>query len=360
MGVFVLMKLDYTITDPKQRNELVKQILAETPDPSPAYLESLGNYLVLCLEKEEKRQKKIITENRLATINRRETSYEGLVAQLENGEDGLYNLINENNKQTIFKPKITITQQDIETIPYMKQLRESIHFLEDSLKRANGRDAYIIKKTIIDLRKEQYILKDAYTMPVNVSSTRSMRGYIHFDDKTHTFDPDSGRPIVEGFSLMDPKVCSAILCNYSDLKEYSWDKLSEDTYYLMEDFDNISSKALAANDLYAHIVELKIDGKTNVYIQQAIQEEFGIKHSLEYISSLWRNKIPKLIALEAENQFLDYYYLNVKKGKYKRCSCCGEIKLAHNNYFTKNKTAKDGYYSICKKCRNAKARLKKS
>ena len=88
--------------------------------------------------------------------------------------------------------------------------------------------------------------------------------------------------------------------------------------------------------------------------------EFGIKHSLEYISSLWRNKIPKLIALEAENQFLDYYYLNVKKGKYKRCSCCGEIKLAHNNYFTKNKTAKDGYYSICKKCRNAKARSKKS
>ena len=109
MGVFVLMKLDYTITDPNQRNELVKQILAEIPDPSPAYLESLGNYLVLCLEKEEKRQKKIITENRLATINRRETSYEGLVAQLENGEDGRYNLINENNKQTIFKPKITIT-----------------------------------------------------------------------------------------------------------------------------------------------------------------------------------------------------------------------------------------------------------
>ena len=60
-------------------------------------------------KKEEKRQKKIITENRLATINRRETSYEGLVAQLENGEDGLYNWINEKNKQTIFKPKITIT-----------------------------------------------------------------------------------------------------------------------------------------------------------------------------------------------------------------------------------------------------------
>ena len=29
--------------------------------------------------------------------------------------------------------------------------------------------------------------------------------------------------------------------------------------------------------------------------------EFGIKHSLEYISSLWRKKIPKLIASQAED-----------------------------------------------------------
>ena len=34
-----------------------------------------------------------MTENRMVTINRRETSLEGLVAQFENGEDGIYNLI---------------------------------------------------------------------------------------------------------------------------------------------------------------------------------------------------------------------------------------------------------------------------
>lgn len=53
------------------------------------------------MEKEEKKQRKILTDNRLATVNKRETSFEGLVAQLENGEDGLYNLISE-NKQIIF------------------------------------------------------------------------------------------------------------------------------------------------------------------------------------------------------------------------------------------------------------------
>ena len=89
---------------------------------------------------------------------------------------------------------------------------------------------------------------------------------------------------------------------------------------------------------------------------EKIQEEFGIKHSVEYISSLWRNKIPKLIASEAEDRLLNWYFLNEMKGKYKKCSRCGEIKLAHNKYFSKNKTSKDGFYSICKCCRNSKAK----
>jgi hypothetical protein len=53
------------------------------------------------MEKQEKKQRKILTENRLTTVNKRETSFEGLVSQLENGEDGIYNLISE-NKNTIF------------------------------------------------------------------------------------------------------------------------------------------------------------------------------------------------------------------------------------------------------------------
>ena len=47
------------------------------------------------MEKQEKKQKQILTENRMTTVNKRETSYEGLVSQLENGEDGIYNLVNE-------------------------------------------------------------------------------------------------------------------------------------------------------------------------------------------------------------------------------------------------------------------------
>jgi hypothetical protein len=46
------------------------------------------------IEKKEDKDHTIMTENRMVTINRRETSLEGLVSQFENGEDGIYNLIN--------------------------------------------------------------------------------------------------------------------------------------------------------------------------------------------------------------------------------------------------------------------------
>jgi hypothetical protein len=105
------------------------------------------------MEKQEKKERKLLTENRMATVNKRETSFEGLVAQLENGEDGIYNMIT-NNKNVIFQPKVMITKKDVEEIPGLKELREAIKYWEERLKTASGRDAYIIKKAIIDLRKD--------------------------------------------------------------------------------------------------------------------------------------------------------------------------------------------------------------
>ena len=77
------------------------------------------------MEKQEKKQRKLLTENRMATINKRETSFEGLVGQLENGEDGIYNLV-ANDKKIIFQPKVTITKKDLEEIPPLRELRDGI------------------------------------------------------------------------------------------------------------------------------------------------------------------------------------------------------------------------------------------
>jgi hypothetical protein len=33
--------------------------------------------------------------------------------------------------------------------------------------------------------------------------------------------------------------------------------------------------------------------------------KYGIKHSVEYISALWRNKIPKLLAEQEKRDYLE-------------------------------------------------------
>ena len=351
----MIIKLDYTIDSPEERKKLVEKILEETPEPSEAYLEILANYLVLCMEKQEKKEKKILTDNRMTTVNKRESSVEGLVSQLENGEDGIYNLMNE-SKTTIFQPKVTITKKDLEEIPYLVQIRDAIKLWEQKLKTAQGKDAYIIKKAIIELRKDQYVIKNAFRKPIAFARITRSKSFKKLDDSYH-FDAE-GNIVPEGISFANPKIVSALLCNYSRLKEDSYGNFEGDLYYVMEDFDDLCDRALKDYPLYERIVTLKIDGKQNIEIQQDLIENFGVQHSLEYISSLWRNKIPNLISSTAEDDILYNHYLNIEKGKYKRCSRCGEIKLAHNKYFSKNKTSKDGFYSIGKCCRNSKGKKK--
>lgn len=346
-----MIKLDYSLQTPEERNELVKQILEENPEPNEKYLEILADYLILCMEKQEKKERKILTDNRMVTVNKRETSFEGLVSQFENGEDGIYNLITD-NKNTIFQPKVTITKKDLEEIQPLRQLREAIVMWEEKLKTATGRDAFIIKKTLIDLRKDQYVIKNAYRRPITLTKISHGKNLIMLDGEEWV--DEDGNVQNKGVSFCNPEVCSAFLCNYSKLKEDSYSNFESNTWYMIYDFENLVDKALADNPVYMRLVECKIDGMQNIDIQETLQMEFGIKHSVEYISSLWRKKIPGMIAAVAEDEFLNWYYLQVEPGKYKRCSRCGQIKLAHNKYFSKNKTSKDGFYSICKCCRNTK------
>ena len=223
------------------------------------------------------------------------------------------------------------------------------------MKTAEGRDALIIKKTLIELRKDQYIIKNAYRRPiVFTQAVRSSKNYIPLEGEV--IINNEGRAEPKGVSLLDPSVCSAILCNYSKLKQDSWGNFESDTWYLIYDFEKVCDEALKNHPLYMRIVEYKIDGMQNIDIQAAIQEEFGIKHSLEYISSLWRKKIPQMIASTAEDQYLDWYFTKEEKGQYKKCTRCGKVKLANNKYFSINKTSKDGWYSICKCCRSTKGK----
>ena len=141
------IKLDYKLKTIEERRDLVDKIVAQTPaaNLTSRYLEILGDYIMGAISKEERKEKKYLTENRLITINRRETSFEGLVEKFENGEDGIYNIMT-NDKNILLQPKAQITDHDVATIPGLRELRDAITQIDEACKAATGKRKYLLKK----------------------------------------------------------------------------------------------------------------------------------------------------------------------------------------------------------------------
>ena len=237
-------KLDYTLHSPEERSDFVKNLLKDLPPEklTNQYIEILSDYIIFAMDKKERKEKNILTENRMITVNKRETSYQGLVSKFENGEDGLYNLFNE-DKNVILTPKVSITKQDIEEIKPLKDLREAIEIVKEQEQKATGKRKFLLKKQIIEMCQNQYTIKGDFKQPMYGSNT--IKSFTKADLHDDIVIDAAGEPHNRGFiSFFNPKHISALLCNYSALKEDSYGNFIDDAYYLMQDLDNLIEKTL--------------------------------------------------------------------------------------------------------------------
>ncbi len=353
-------KLDYSLKTAKERADFVDNLLPNLTEEqltSERYMEILSDYIVSAMTPEEKKEKLILTENRMVTVNKRETSMQRIVESLENGEDGLWRMSIDNDKNVLLTHKKEISEKDLDEIKALRDLKEAIKIVEEIEKKAVGKNKYIAKKWLIEMHQEQYIIKDSYK-PVMASSGAAIKSLTKVNLEENITIDENGDPVSDcAVSFFNPNHICALLCNYSALKEDCWGNFSWDFWYLMEDLDILIEDTLRDDyPLYYKLLIYKIDGRLNIEIQKLLEEEFGITYTVEYLSSLWRNKIPKILSEKAKEKYLLWYYSHKEYGKWKKCSRCGKIKLAHNRFFSKNNTSKDGWYSICKECRNKKAK----
>lgn len=138
------LKLDFSLRTSEARIEYVENLLKENSDVyyNHKMLSYLSDYILFVgdkdqTKKEKKEEHSITTKNREATIEKRQISYEGIVASLENGEDGLQSMIR-NDKNQILDPKDPISPKDIEEIPGMQEYMNTIENLKYQLIKATG------------------------------------------------------------------------------------------------------------------------------------------------------------------------------------------------------------------------------
>jgi len=146
------------------------------------------------------------------------------------------------------------------------------------------------------LRKDQYIIKTAYRKPISFNKISKTNNLPALPEEEITLNEITGEIQTKGVSFLNPQVCSAFLCNYAKIKEDSWGNFTHDLWCLAYDFDMLCDKALKNYPIYEAIVTYKVEGKTNAEIQELLLTEFNKTYSIEYISNLWRKKIPELIA----------------------------------------------------------------
>lgn len=356
------MKLDYSLTTPEARIECVNQLLAETPSGkiNSRYLSYMTDYILFIADKhqtkkEHEEEHPIVTKNREVTVNKRQISFEEVVSNLENGEDGLYALIT-NDKNQIMDHKDPISEKDIKEIPGLQESLDMIVSLKGQLNRAEGSAKYSLKKQIIETYQQIYILKASFRgMPAKGKTSNHIKNMAHMPLEENITIAANGYPQSDGvISLFNPAHISFLLCYYSHLKEECAEDLHSDMHYLLLDLENLIQNALLPDyDILYDLLIWKIDGKTNEEIQKLMESTYGVQHNEQYFSTLWRKRIPKLIAEQAQKEWLIWHYTNEEYGHWKKCSRCGEVKLAHPIFYSKN-TSRDGWYSICKKCRSKK------
>lgn len=355
------MKLDYSLKTPQERIEYIQKTLDTIPaqEKTNQYLSYMSDYILFVADKdqtkkEHKKDHPIVTKNREVTVNKRQISFEEIISNLENGEDGLYSMIT-HDKNQIMDRKNNISTKDIEEVPQIKENLELIKILQEQFAKAQGAAKYSLKKQIIETWQQIYILRASYRgTPIKGKTSNQIKNMAHMRlDEDISLD-ENGFPQSNCLiSLFNPAHVSFLLCYYSQLKEECGDDFNSDMYYLLLDLENLVDEALQDQPILYDLLIWKIDGKTNEEIQSLMNSHYGVQHNGQYFSTLWRKRIPKIIAEEAQKQWLIWYYTNEEYGQWKQCGKCGEVKLAHPLFFSRN-SSKDHYYSICKECRRKK------
>ncbi|WP_214518246.1 hypothetical protein [Staphylococcus pseudintermedius] len=179
-----------------------------------------------------------------------------------------------------------------------------------------------------------------------------LRKVIHFQPSVSIDEviPDDAWDCL---SLRDPEVYRILLLNYSELYEKYKSKVNTNMWTLLRTFESLVEKTKWRNKEEECVADLILN--FDISSLNEIKEELdlvqGITLPNSTLSKIINTHIPSRIASTYEKQLEDWIWIHRRKGKYKTCSSCGEVKLAvDTRYFKPRKDSKDGLQGICRDC----------
>ena len=405
--------LDYSIERDSDRVIAVQEILDKLPhNPSATDLEQMASYILYGKD-----------ENGFNSIHRHETTDDGqrryktyqrasekVISLDELLENPLFN--HEQMKsphkrdpykkptRTIHRPKYdkkTGALKDIgdADIPGMVDLWDSIDRLERWIMQLEGKlvpdentelfedsyRLYRLKHNLVDLRRTQYDLLDAYKPCLHFQNLDHPKAqFYHLDSDAfywvsreqwqykvdHAYTRlisknikdyevrinEKGEEEVKwvvckhNFDWENPLHVSAFIQQYSNLKLQLWEKL--DTYgrTLFWDFDRYR-QLLNLSDIKSRMLDLRLERIPYEDIIDCIAWEFGVVFHINHLTTIFQSEIPRKIALIAKKCRLE----SETPAKNKLlCAKCQRYLPPNILFFSRNTARKSGFARYCKEC----------
>lgn len=407
--------LDYNIQRDTDRLAAVNDILDRmATKPTQSDLERMASYILYGKDEDGKNsiQRHETYDGGLKRYNsfrKKEDKNESLDALLENpmtNEAALQEVggrdIYVKKKPTIRRPKYdangNMTDPGDSDIPGMVELWEDIDRIQHEIAVAEGKipgednrltdyRLYQLRHVLIDMRRHQYYLRDAYKPEIHfLNIARPGKQTIDWSSDSYYWMtvPEWERKVAkcylpwisrdladyetregEGglevkwivrkhtFDWEDPKHIAALVDNYSAIYEELYDDTMSWGRTLIYDFDRYFDMC-GFTPVREYILTRKIDKANHAVIAEEVQLKFGIKYNADRIGQIVHKEIPKKMAKFARSMRL----LAEANTPTKRCLICEKKLPMDNLFFAHNRSTPDGFHRYCKKCERDK-RIKK-
>lgn len=409
-----MLKLDFSIEQSTDRAEFVSAFFRENANykPTQAELETLSNYILYGKDADGT---SVVDRGEVEI----ETKYKSYSKRKAESLDELMETPGFNENTVITKyvyrhPKPTIDREADANIPGMKELWESIDrvaYILDvcsgkieldstmpavTVENYNSTDLYKLKHHLIDMRKQQYVLKEAYggtehLFNPNVRKGAQLAGNIQDSidwdkiwfyplglvgmprdnrwecpqDYEITLSPWDRRPTVDdpllsGYAVIDftNETHIYLLAKaYQDLSVAADQESDGMCGAILETLEFYVGKAELA-PARQRIWDLKCAQYSNDLIRKEVNNEFGTSYNENYISTLFKQNVCTEVAAAARLH-ADYFINRADQNAWKTCTGCGKKKLRDTREFMRKAKSSDGLASRCKCCEKSARQARK-
>lgn len=310
-------------------------------------LDKMANYILYSPDGEritKKTKYNFYTENRFQKELHKELSIDKMVEDVEemsedeidtNVYDEVIDFLIRKGENYKKSKKQKITKKDLKDkeLKCVQEYQDYINYAKIELDRLReeGKDypkQKRLARILKEVKKDQLLAKDL------------IKGTIYFKDVL----PDTTEIDYDQFDFFDKEHVMALL------KCPPIEDLLSDKGCLIYDLNRLLEKC---NLSPADWEILRLYREEDLSLTD-IANKLNVKQP--FVSATL-NKICNKIIDVYEAIYEDWYYLNIVKGKYKKCSKCGEIKIANERNFGKHPNTKDGLQSICKICDNSRKNI---